>query len=134
MSTEFTNLEEIYTKVIIKGYLKNITDNKTDNFEVKGIKNKNKISYITDNIKYNIKIINKNKLLFQRENNDFKHSFIFDNNKTTISNYLILENELDLEIEVKVLSLIINDNLIKINYLVPDSNIEFEYKLEMSDK
>ena len=40
---------------------------------------------------------------------------------------------LDLEIEVKVISLIINDKEINIKYLIPDSNNLFEYKIEMSE-
>ena len=41
---------------------------------------------------------------------------------------------LELELEIKVLSLLIKDNLIDIKYLIPDSNQEFEYKIEMSDE
>ena len=126
-------LEEIKTKIRIKGYLNNITEDTNEEFEVLGIRNKNKISYIIDNTKYNIKIIDNNKLLFIRENNEIRHSLLFIPNQNIISNYLVKENMLDLEIEVKVISLIINDKEINIKYLIPDSNNLFEYKIEMSE-
>ena len=64
-----------------------------------------------------------------------------------IDNYYGFENGIDghslyqagikqaqnLEIEVKVISLIINDKEINIKYLIPDSNNLFEYKIEMSE-
>jgi hypothetical protein len=40
---------------------------------------------------------------------------------------------INLELEIKVLSLNIEDNLIKVLYIIPDSNTKYEYKIEMSD-
>ena len=42
-------------RVKINGFLKNITENENTFFNEKGIVNKNKISFISDNVKYSIK-------------------------------------------------------------------------------
>lgn len=123
-----------YTKISINGYLNNITENKKEIFHLTGIKNKNMITYIQDSTKFKIKIINSNKVILVRDNPEIIHTFIFHNHKTTSSTYTIKENILNLEINIKVLSLEVSENKIKINYIIPDTNTNYEYLLEMSEK
>lgn len=63
-----------------------------------------------------------------------QHSFIFEDNKITTSNYYIKDQNLELEINIKVLSMQIEENIIKICYLVNDTDNEYEYKIEVSEK
>ena len=62
-----------------------------------------------------------------------QHTFIFEQKKSTTSIYFLKQSMLNLEIDIEVLSLKIEENELNINYLVKDSNNEYEYKIEMSD-
>lgn len=62
-----------------------------------------------------------------------KHTFNFISNKDITTIYFLKENELYLEINIKVISISIDKNKITITYLVKDSNNKYEYKIEMSD-
>ena len=57
MSTELISLEEIYTKLKIKGYLKNITENSENKFSTTAIKTPKKISYLIEDEKYILKFL-----------------------------------------------------------------------------
>ena len=83
-------LEVVFIRVKIKGYLKNITENELCEFEEKGIKNKNKITYANDNIKNTIKI-NDNVIMLIRDGNDFVNTFVF-NKDNSYCNYLLKDN------------------------------------------
>lgn len=124
-------LEVIFIRIKIKGYLKNITENELFEFEEKGIKNKNKINYTNDMIKNVIKI-NDNEVILIREGKDFINTFIF-NEKNSNCNYLLKDNNYDVDIEINTIKVDIRDNWIYIKYLIVDSNCEYEYKLEMSE-
>lgn len=120
-------------KIIIKGYLKNLTENETNSFQIPAIKRKNKISYIINNEKYTLNILPTNKLILIRENNEIKNTLYFELNKTLSSVYTIKENNLTIEIAIKTLNIVIKENTINIIYLVKDSNNKYEYNIEMSD-
>lgn len=122
-----------FTKIIIKGYLKNITEDKINKFSCKAIKNKNKISYIIDKDKYTIEHFNQKKITLTRETSDYISKMVFINNKKTIIDYLIKDNNIFLEINMKTKNISISDKYIKINYIITDSSNEYEYYLEMSD-
>lgn len=124
-------LEVIFIRIKIKGYLKNITENELFEFVEKGIKNKNKINYTNDMIKNVIKI-NDNEVILIREGKDFINTFIF-NEKNSNCNYLLKDNNYDVDIEINTIKVDIRDNNIYIKYLIVDSNCEYEYKLEMSE-
>lgn len=109
----------------------NLTENTKDNFNVKGIKNKNNISYIQDDTKFKIKIINQNKLILTRENKEMMHNFIFDKNHHTLSTYTLKENMISVDIEVIVDLLDIKEEEIKVRYKIPDTQTLYEYKIEM---
>ena len=126
-------LDVIFIRILIKGYLKNISENEIVNFECKGIKNKNKVTYVDNDVRFNIKINDDNVMLI-RDGADFINTFIFDNNKkNSISNYLIKENNCDVDIDIDVIDLKIDDDIIYIKYLISETNCIYEYKLEMRD-
>lgn len=127
-------LEVIFIKVLVKGYLKNINENVINSFEYKGIKNKNKITYIDDdNVKFTIKFTSF-EVIIVRDGKDFVNTFVFDINKNkSISNYFIKDNNCDVDIEIKTIDLEIFDNIIYVKYLIVDTECIYEYKLEMSD-
>lgn len=126
-------LDVIFIRILIKGYLKNISENEIVNFECKGIKNKNKVTYVDNDVRLNIKINDDNVMLI-RDGADFINTFIFDKNKkNSISNYLIKENNCDIDIDIDVIDLKIDDDIIYIKYLISETNCIYEYKLEMRD-
>ena len=126
-------LDVIFIRILIKGYLKNISENEIVNFECKGIKNKNKVTYVDNDVRFNIKINDDNVMLI-RDGADFINTFIFDKNKkNSISNYLIKENNCDVDIDIDVIDLKIDDDIIYIKYLITETNCIYEYKLEMRD-
>ena len=121
----------IFIKIKVKGYLKNITENEIINFEEKAIKNKDKISYVSDGIKTILKKDN-NDLVLIREGNDFVNTFLF-NNKNSRCNYLLKENGLDVNIDIKTITIDIGGNNVLVKYVVLDSECEYEYKLEIEN-
>lgn len=126
-------LDVIFIRILIKGYLKNISENEIVNFECKGIKNKNKVTYVDNDVRFNIKINDDNVMLI-RDGADFINTFIFDKNKkNSISNYFIKENNCDVDIDIDVIDLKIDDGIIYIKYLISETNCIYEYKLEMRD-
>lgn len=126
-------LDVIFIRILIKGYLKNISENEIVNFECKCIKNKNKVTYVDNDVRFNIKINDDNVMLI-RDGADFINTFIFDKNKkNSISNYLIKENNCDVDIDIDVIDLKIDDDIIYIKYLISETNCIYEYKLEMRD-
>ena len=124
-------LEVIFIKIKVKGYLKNITENEIINFEEKAIKNKDKISYVSDGIKTILKKDN-NDLVLIREGNDFVNTFLF-NNKNSRCNYLLKENGLDVNIDIKTITIDIGGNNVLVKYVVLDSECDYEYKLEIEN-
>ena len=121
----------VFIRIRVKGYLKNITENEILEFEEKGIKNKNKISFSSDGVKTSVKI-NDEDVILVREGNDFVNTFVF-NKSNSSCNYFLKENNYDVDIDVKTNVIDISDNIVYIKYMVIDSNCEYEYKLEMSD-
>ncbi|MEE3343476.1 MAG: hypothetical protein VZS44_05250 [Bacilli bacterium] len=57
----------------------------------------------------------------------------FINNKKSIIDYLVKENNINLEIEMKTTNISITAKSIKIQYIIIDSNIEYELYIETSD-
>ena len=120
-------------KIRIKGFLKDIDEGTITNIDTFGIKNKNKITYNEETVTNTI-LQEEDKLILIRENDEFKNILIFDINKETISEYLLKENDLTIELNIKTNLVEIEDNYIKVRYLVIDSDNEYEYSIEMSDK
>lgn len=112
----------------VKGYIKNITENKIEEINENAIITKNKITYNSSEIKHTIYIKDKEIILI-RENKEFKNILTFKLNKSIISEYIIKEKDIHLEINIKTLLLEINSNYILIKYLIEETNIIYEYKL-----
>lgn len=124
--------EVFFIKIKVKGYLKNITENNNQIINTNGIKNSNTISYIIDNIKHKI-IIDNNKLTLLRENNEFSHGMIFEENNTYQSEYYLKESNYSLEFNIETTKLILDNNKIDITYKILESENVYNYVLEVSD-
>ena len=118
-------------RVRVKGCLKNITEKESLFFDEKGISNKNKINFISDNVKYNIKYSNSEVILI-REGEDFVNTFIFHNNKGT-STYTLKDNNYTIDMNIIVNKMVIEDTFIDIRYMIVDTDCEYEYTIEMSE-
>ena len=118
-------------RIKIKGYLKNITDNEIFEFEEKGIKNKDKITFNNNNIKYSIKC-NNSEIILIRDGDDFINTFVF-NKKNSNSNYFLKENGYDMDMEVITSNIEISDELIYIEYEIISTSCKYEFKIEMSE-
>ena len=118
-------------RIKIKGCLKNITDNEIFEFEEKGIRNKNKITFNNNNIKYSIKCDN-NEIILIRDGDDFVNTFVF-NKKNSNSNYFLKENGYDMDMEVITSNMEISDELIYIEYEIISTSCKYEFKIEMSE-
>ena len=120
-----------FIRIKIKGYLKHNTDNELLEFEEKGIKIKNKIIYYNNNVKNTIKFSDKEIILI-REGNDFLNTFVFNINKS-YSNYLLKENNYDIDLDVNTFIMNVSDNSIYVKYLIVETKCEYEFKIETSD-
>ena len=118
-------------RVKINGFLKNNTENEIIVFNENGIKNKNKISFLNDNVKYNITYYD-SEVIIKREGNDFINCFKFSINRG-ICNYILKDNNYDVDIDIKTTYINVNDNFIWVKYIIIDSGCEYEFKIEMSD-
>ncbi len=118
-------------RVKINGFLKNITENENLIFNEKGISNKNKISFISDNIKYSIRY-SSSEVFMIREGEDFINTFIFNKNKSS-STYTLKDNNYSIDMDVKVDIIDINDSVIYIKYIIGNTDCIYEYKLEISE-
>jgi len=121
----------VFIRIKVKGYLKNITDNEILEFEEKGIRNKDKITYTNDKIKYTIKN-DKSSIMLIREGSDFVNTFIFNMNNST-TNYLLKENNYNKDLDVVTLDMVIDDNFLIIKYKIIETENEYEFKAEMSE-
>lgn len=118
-------------RVKIKGYLKNNNDKEIINFDEKGIRNKDKITFSSLNVKYVIKY-DDSKVYLTREGKDYINNFAF-NKKKSECNYLLKEHDFNVDIDIKVIDIDISDKYVYVKYVVIDSNIEYEFKIEASD-
>lgn len=117
-------------RVKIKDFLRNITENQTLKIDSKGIKNKNKITYSFDDVKYTIKT-NNNNILLTRESDEFLNNFSFGDK--TCSSYLLKENNFNVDININTIDIDIKDNYIYVKYEIIDTKCIYEYKIEMSE-
>lgn len=118
-------------RIKVKGYLKNITDNEIFEFVEKGIKNKDKITFNNNDIKYSIKY-NTDEVVMVRDGNDFVNTFVFKE-KNSKSNYFLKENGYDMDMDVVVGNMQIDDKLMYIEYEIVSTSCKYEFKIEMSE-
>ena len=121
-----------FIKIKVKAKLTNLTENKEDLINTNGIKNSNIISYVNDNIKHKI-ILDNNKVTLLRENNEFSHGIIFEENNTNNSEYYLKESKYSIEFNIQTIKLIIEKNKIDITYKILESENIYNYVLEVSD-
>ncbi len=116
-------------RVSVNGYLKNNTDGENTVFKEKGIRTKDKLSFVFDDVKYSIKI-NDNDIMLVRDGNDFINSFSFSE-KSGKSNYYLKEHGYSIDMDVNVDVLVIDDNKIFIKYIIAQTGCEYELMIEM---
>lgn len=116
-------------RVFVNGYLKNNTDGENTIFKEKGIRTKDKLSFVFDDVKYSIKI-NDNDIMLIRDGNDFINSFSFSE-KSGKSNYYLKEHGYSIDMDVNVDVLVIDDNKIFIKYVIAQTGCEYELMIEM---
>lgn len=116
----------------VKGYLKNITDNELEEINEKAILNKGKLTYIKNNVRHTL-LFRDDEIILIRESNELKNLLTFSKNRSILSEYIIKENNLCIDILVKTLEIEQNDNELYIKYEIVDSNSIYEYKIIMED-
>ena len=116
-------------RVFVNGYLKNNTDGENTIFKEKGIRTKDKLSFVFDDVKYSIKI-NDNDIMLVRDGNDFINSFSFSE-KSGKSNYYLKEHGYSIDMDVNVDVLVIDDNKIFIKYVIAQTGCDYELMIEM---
>jgi len=121
------------SKIKIAGMLKNITDNEINKFTTTAIKQKDKYKYLVNDEKYILTIITPNKIIMNRTNNEIEQTMYFEKNKTISSIYTLKENNITINIDVLTNEIELTENSIRILYTVIDSNISYEYNIEMSE-
>ena len=132
MTTELRKRGD-FTKILLKGYLKDITNNEENLITTPAIKNNKKISYFLNDERYILQIVSPEKLILNRTNKEIDSSLYFELNKVMPAIYTIKENELSINIDIRTNELEINDKYIKVAYTVIDSDTNYEYYIEMSE-
>ena len=72
--------------------------------------------------------------MLARESKEFSNMIIFNLNKITKNEYYLKEYNTSIDIQVKTTKININEEIIEIYYTIIDTNEEFLYVLEMSEK
>ena len=116
----------------ITSILKNLKENSIIKEEAIAKKEKNKITYKTKEFNYILKIISPKQIIINRKSADINCTMYFNLNKTTSSDYTI-NNEYNLEINIKTTLLKKTENKIKIQYTVIEAETNYEYQIEMSE-
>lgn len=132
MTTELRKRGD-FTKILLNGYLKDVTNNEEILINTPAIKNNKKLTYYLNNEKYTLQIVSPKKLILNRTNKEIDSTLYFELNKIVPAIYNIKENNLSLEIDIRTNNIILNDKHIKILYTVIDSNTNYEYYIEMSE-
>lgn len=120
-------------KVKIKGFLLNKSDQTKILFDTSGINSKNQITYQKDGIKYKLTLSNE-KVILIRESSEFNHGMVFSLNQTTKTSYYLKELNSSIDVSLLTTNLVLTDNLITIQYTIIDTNTEYLFKIEMSEK
>ena len=123
----------VIIKVKIKGFLKNLTEKEEEIINTFGIKKENTISYINNDITYKI-IIGNNKVILQRQNNEFSHEIKFEKEKINKSEYYLKELHHSLEFNIETNYINLTQNKIDIEYKIKETENIYNYVIELSDK
>ena len=125
-----SQVEVTSIRIKVKSCIKNITNKNVEKVSTNGIKNKNRITYKHDDTIIKIEIKDK-RVKVIRENDQIIHTFNFELNKETKSEYYIKEYQSELDIAILTTKLDISEERIEICYIVKDSQEEYNYILEM---
>ncbi len=125
-----SQVEVLFIKIKVKGYLKNITENTKEIISTNAIKNKNKLTYIDNETSHIIEIKDK-KIILIRENQEFIHKFIFDIDNITKSEYYIKEFNTSIDVSIKTTKISQTPNRISIDYEIIDNKNKYIYILDM---
>lgn len=114
------------SKVKIKSILENTSNNEKIEYNILGIKNNNKITYLENDI--NVSIIIDDNIKIIRKDQDKEIILEFINKKDTKCLYKAYNNIYELGIYTN--NLIIKDNYIEIDYRVEEDNLNFKLYIE----
>lgn len=109
-------------------------EEETIQYKTKAIKQDNQIKYIYKDEIYILTIITPKKLILKRSTPQMESTIYFEENKTLKSLYNIKDKNISLKIEIKTKKIKITNKKIEILYTVIDSNTNYKYYIEMSDK
>ena len=123
-----------FTKVNLICKIIDKSTNECTKFKTKAIYQKNKIKYSHENELYTLNIVSPKELILNRKNTEIESTIYFEENMTKPSVYYIKEQNISLEIQIKTKKIEVSEYLIKILYKVIDSDINYEYIIEMSDE
>lgn len=132
MTTELRKRGD-FTKILLNGYLKDITNNEEILINTPAIKTDNKISYFLNKEKYSLELITPKKLILKRTTDEIDSTIYFELNKVIPAKYTLKGNNLSIQIDIRTKKIEITDKYIKITYTVIDSDIIYEYYIEMSE-
>ena len=124
----------IFTKVNLICNIVDKSTNECNTFKTKAIYQKDRIKYIYENDKYVLNIISSKELILKRNTQEIESIINFEESKITTSIYYMKQQNISLEIKILTKKIIISDKKIKILYTVIDSNIDYEFNIEMSDE
>lgn len=110
------------SKINIESILENKNTKEILKYNIKGIKNNNKINYIEDNIKVNIML--DNNIIIKRIDDEKEIILEFVLNKNTNCLYNIYDKQFKLNIYTN--KLVIKDNYIEIDYNIEENNMNFK--------
>lgn len=114
------------SKVDIKSIVENINSNEVRTKELKGIKTKNKITYLEDDMNVSIELSDVIKVTRKDMHKEIILEFKLDENTTGL--YKIYNNTYKLNIFTNKIE--IKDNYIEIDYIIEDDNINFKLYIE----
>lgn len=123
----------VVIRVQINGFLKNLTEKEEEIINTSGIKKNNIISYILDDTMNKV-ILEKNKIILHRQNNEFEHEIIFEKHKINKSEYFLKELHHSLEFNIETINIKLTNNIIDITYEIKETKNIYNYVIELSDK
>jgi len=106
-------------KIKIKSYLKNVTKNEENLCETSGILIKNKIIFYDNELKVTLDITDSNVVMHRYTDNANYIYILFDKTNPVCKCYT---NNKHVDLDIKINSLTIKDNLIEVNYIIEDTD------------
>lgn len=121
-----------FIKILVKGYLKNESDDSILLIDTRGIKYKNKLNFKVDGYKYQL-ILNDNELKLMYENEEMKNLLLFSLKTITKAIIYVKKENITFELSIKTLNLNISKDLITVRYIIMDNEEKYELKIELGE-